>query len=637
MPSSQANPVLRYIRKLAAANATVNLTDRELLERFTSQHDEAAFGALVHRHGPIVLGLCRRILQNEQDAEDAFQATFLALGRRAGSLRPQETLWGWLYTVAYRISQKARIDAARRRKHEGRTEGGRVADPLAEISLREAHEILDHELVRLPDRFRIPLVLCYLEGLTRDEAAKQLGWAPGTLKSRLEQARERLRRRLASRGLALCGALVASLFCEVAATAAVPAVLLQSTVKAATTVAAGGAAASVSAKVAALTQGGLRAMFLTNVKIATLGLLIAVLLMGGVLIPGLGALTEPSQQTTVTPQEKSQDKEPDKGSAERQNAMKVAKPGGDIVHSLAYCNDGKSVALVLWKKDRGPGSVLLWDVLNGKATHTLEKFDKNAPGRFFNVSASKDGAVIAVSTDKHGKVEYGAIKIWETKTGKFVRAFELDGQVRGVALSADGKKLIGGAALPADGKMYVWDVKTGDVLLTLEAEDMRYHSAAISDDGKRIAGAGFWGRNKGKVVVWDAETGRVRHEWTDENNAMSLVTFSSDGKQVAAAPSRKVIRVWDMETGKLKHELKREIDSALMSIAFSPDGKTLATTALQDAVVSLWELATGKVRATLETEAGGVFCVAFRPDGRALAAGGDDGSVRFWRLAHEKK
>src|SRR5262249_7367725 len=158
---------------------------------------------LVRRHGPMVLRLCLGILQNEQDAEDAFQATFLILNRKAPSLRPRVSLGGWLFRVAYRTAQKAKIGAARRRKHEGCAAPGWVADPLAQITVREAHEALDRELARLPDKFRVPLVLCYLEGLTRDEAAHQLGWSPSTLKSRLEQARERLRLRLASRGLGI--------------------------------------------------------------------------------------------------------------------------------------------------------------------------------------------------------------------------------------------------------------------------------------------------------------------------------------------------------------------------------------------------------------------------------------------------
>src|SRR5262249_17073949 len=192
MPGSQPNLVLRYPRTGAGAERALELADRELLQRFATRRDEAAFAALVRRHGPMVFHLCRRILHNEHDAEDAFQATFLVLSGKAGLLRPRTSLGGWLHGVAYRIAQKARVAGARRARHEGRAAARQVADPLAQITLAEAHELLDRELARLPDKFRVPLVLCYLEGLTRDEAAQQLGWSPGTLKSRLEQARQRL-------------------------------------------------------------------------------------------------------------------------------------------------------------------------------------------------------------------------------------------------------------------------------------------------------------------------------------------------------------------------------------------------------------------------------------------------------------
>jgi len=151
----------------------VNLPDHDLLQGFIKRRDEAAFATLVRRHSPMVLSLCRRILRNEHDAEDALQATFLVLSQKAASLRPQESLGGWLYSVAYRVAQKARVAAARRHMHEGRAAGMQVADPLAALTLREAHEILDQELARMPDKFRAPLVLCCLQGLTRDEAAHQ--------------------------------------------------------------------------------------------------------------------------------------------------------------------------------------------------------------------------------------------------------------------------------------------------------------------------------------------------------------------------------------------------------------------------------------------------------------------------------
>jgi RNA polymerase sigma factor (sigma-70 family) len=267
MPSRPVNPARGFLREVGAVGPTLCRPDRELLEHFLSRRDAAAFAELVRRHGRMVRGLALRVLRNEQDAEDVFQATFLALSRQATSLRPRESLGGWLHRVAFRLAQKARIDAARRRKHEGLAAAAEVADPLAQITLREAHEVLDRELARLPDKFRVPLVLCYLEGLTRDEAAHQLGWPPSTLKSRLEQARDRLRARLTGSGLALPGVLVAALFDQATAKGAVlPEALVKTT---AAVAAGGGGVPAVSARVAALTEGVLRTMFLAKVKYVT--------------------------------------------------------------------------------------------------------------------------------------------------------------------------------------------------------------------------------------------------------------------------------------------------------------------------------------------------------------------------------
>src|SRR5262249_29881512 len=153
------------------------------------QHEEPAFEALVRRHGPLVLGVCRRLLHNWHDAEDAFQATFWVLARKAGSITRKESVAGWLYQVAYRAAVKARTRAANQQQQERKAQPKPSTDPLAEVTGRELLGVLDEELQRLPQRYRTPLVLCYLEGKTRDEAAQELGWSVGTLKRRLEQGR----------------------------------------------------------------------------------------------------------------------------------------------------------------------------------------------------------------------------------------------------------------------------------------------------------------------------------------------------------------------------------------------------------------------------------------------------------------
>jgi RNA polymerase sigma factor (sigma-70 family) len=246
-----------------------DLTDGALLEAFVARRDETHFEALVQRHGPMVLGVCRRVLMNVADAEDAFQATFLVLARRAASIVPRESVGSWLYGVAYRTSLAARRLAARRRARE------RQVQTMPHPTLSEEKEnwqellpLLDRELARLPDKYRAAVVLCQLEGRTRREAARQLGLPVGTLSGRLTTALRLLAKRLRRQGLVLSGGALAALSPQVAS-ACVPASLIASTVKAAPLVAAGPLAAGVvSAEVVTLTRGVMQSMLLAKLKLA---------------------------------------------------------------------------------------------------------------------------------------------------------------------------------------------------------------------------------------------------------------------------------------------------------------------------------------------------------------------------------
>jgi RNA polymerase sigma factor (sigma-70 family) len=255
MATGQIGSVIHYLRHMLAPQDGGERTDAQLLEGFISQRDEIAFAALVRRHGPMVLGVCRRLLNHAQDAEDAFQATFLVLVRRAASVLPREMVGNWLYGVAYRTALEAKTAAAKRRVKE------RAMRPKAafeEDAWAELKPVLDFELSRLPDKYRVPIVLCDLEGKTRKEAARQLGWPEGTVAGRLARARVLLANRLTKRGLAL-------------STAAVPATLVMTTVRAATGIAAGQAAAGgyVSVQVAALIEGVMKVMLVNKLKNVT--------------------------------------------------------------------------------------------------------------------------------------------------------------------------------------------------------------------------------------------------------------------------------------------------------------------------------------------------------------------------------
>jgi RNA polymerase sigma factor (sigma-70 family) len=186
------------------------MADGSLLERFTTRRDEEAFAVLVQRYGPMVLGVCRRALNHEQDAEDAFQATFLVLARNAGSVRKQESVGSWLYGVAYRIACKARTIRGRRRAREVELKEVPAEEGSPEWLWREVRPVLDEEVNRLPPKYRLVFVLCYLEGMTNEQAARQLGCPLGTVLSRLARAREQLRGRLTRRGLAVSVALLAA-------------------------------------------------------------------------------------------------------------------------------------------------------------------------------------------------------------------------------------------------------------------------------------------------------------------------------------------------------------------------------------------------------------------------------------------
>ncbi|HJT76306.1 MAG TPA: sigma-70 family RNA polymerase sigma factor, partial [Gemmataceae bacterium] len=221
MPQAPTGKLLRHVRQLLAGHDSQSTSDQELLRRFVVGREEAAFAALVRRYGPLVLGVCRRVLGHEQDAEDAFQATFLVLARRAASVRKQEALASWLHGTAHRVAAKARVTTARRRAGERRLAGRPSTEPADALTWGELRVVLDEELRRVPEQYRAPLVLCYLDGKTQDEAARQLGWTPGSVKGRLERGRSLLRTRLTRRGITLSAALLAAALAERAASAAV--------------------------------------------------------------------------------------------------------------------------------------------------------------------------------------------------------------------------------------------------------------------------------------------------------------------------------------------------------------------------------------------------------------------------------
>jgi RNA polymerase sigma factor (sigma-70 family) len=279
MKEQPLHAAIRHLRSLIAVGRAAEASDAELLRCFAERHDETAFAALVRRHGPMVREVSRRLLGQEADIEDVFQAVFLILACKARSVRKRQSLASWLYGIAYRTALRVRRDAARRKIHEGRVTSREPSDPIREAVRREVWEALDAELYRLAEDQRAALVLCYLEGHTRDEAARQLGQSVRTLDRRLQRGRELLRRRLARRGVTLSAALLAMGLTHDIARGGVPA--SQGVMMARIAANMMGQQATgheVSAEVIALVKGVLRNMLQTRIKIATASLLTLTLL-----------------------------------------------------------------------------------------------------------------------------------------------------------------------------------------------------------------------------------------------------------------------------------------------------------------------------------------------------------------------
>jgi RNA polymerase sigma factor (sigma-70 family) len=323
MSNVTTQSVVRQIESLYGGGSIAGLSDRQLVERFVTRRDAAgedAFAALVARHGPMVLRVCRALLGNRQDAEDAFQAVFLVLARKAGSVRDPDLLCNWLYGIGLRTARKARARLARQQRAE---EDRAVSYPEACTTMTadqaamacEQAETLHAEIERLPGLFRVPVVLCYFEGLTLDQAALRLRCPAGTVHSRLARARDRLRRGLTRRGIVMPAATVAAALAAGSASASVSSQLCETTARAAIQFAAGQSAAPLAA---ALAQEVLRAMLSQKVKLISLTLLLlgAVATSAGYLTSALSANDEPRitaarRQTPVT--EKLEDPKPGPG------------------------------------------------------------------------------------------------------------------------------------------------------------------------------------------------------------------------------------------------------------------------------------------------------------------------------------
>jgi RNA polymerase sigma factor (sigma-70 family) len=668
MPPPSLSAVVRQVRKLVTPCDTTTASDAHLLDRFRASGDEAAFGALVRRHGPLVMGVCRRVLRHHQDAEDAFQATFLILARKAASIQKRSSLAGWLYGVARRVAGDARRAAARRQVRERRATNVGQSQPDLETAWRELQAVLAQEVERLPEKYQLPFVLCCLEGRSKAEAAAQLGWKEGTVSSRLAEARKRMQQRLARRGLTLAAAL-----CAVAAAAgtasALPSALVTTTVSAAHGVVAG-TAAGASERVVALANGVTKAMFASKVKAATV-LLLAV----GLLAAAAGtrihrAFADPPAREATPPQEAKRDKAP------------PAKP----------------------EKADPPADPLKWvDALYDLLDRMPEQPDPLPAGAVRRLGATRlrhgtSVSQLALSPDGTKVAAYGGghLSIWDTRTGGVVRRVDLPKQAVMLQASlvwlADGRGIVVLAGADtrdvahlrgSDGSVWEFtDEKAVPKILPdwgaslgVKAQDADFKEAdwcyAVSPDGKTLAvgrgnslvrDVGIFdpiplhsgeGLDKDRAILLrPLKTGAVVSELPKAKELARLpgnckrLLFTPDGKRLVALKQVKdgyQVIAWDLASGKetVRYKPPRPKENSGESgprpMAVSD---TTVAIGLEGGGTSLWDLATGKER-KLDTDhvakaSGwytGTAAVAFAPDGKTLATGGRDGLVKLWDVA----
>jgi RNA polymerase sigma factor (sigma-70 family) len=619
MPLSSLGSVLGTLRRLASAGGTDDLSDADLLERFRARHEEAAFTLLVQRHGPMVLAVCRRVLGDRHEADDAFQATFLVLVRSASRIRKQASLASWLYGVAFRVAARERARAAARRGHERKAVMTRTApEPADALADRELRAALDEEMQRLPEKYRAPLVLCGLEGKTHEQAAQELRWPKSSVTARLARARDLLQRGLVGRGFAVTAGVVAALLSERAATAAVPAMLTLATVGLARQTLTGNATATVPA--VALADSILQGTIVTR-RIATLALLLTLGLAGAAL-----AFRTPTQALPDAPGG-AEDWKRDPAAKRPADALPegaVARLGsarlrhGAPVSDLAFSPDGKHLV------SAGTGRLRVWDAATGRLEHRF-RVGGDAPV----VTFSAGGALLA-SDSTPQEDGYRLLDIVRGAERRRVTLGSNPAWPTTVAVAAGGR-LVAVAGLE---HVRLFDSASTKEVLHLDVPGLLPpQRLAFSPDGKALAvGDDF----SDLIRVHDTSAGKAIAELKGEGlGKLAHLTFAPDNRSLAAVTglNNGTVLVWDVGTGKERYRLPGLAYSG--TCVFSPDGKLLAASR-SPRDLSLWSTADGKEVRPLAAGTG-IAAAAFTPDGKTVAAATDQGAIILWDVDSGKQ
>lgn len=676
-----ATPLMRLLpelRRIAAPPAS----DADLLGRFVRQRDETAFTLLVERHWPMVQHVCRRVLGDAHAAEDACQATFLVLARKAAAVGRPAMLAGWLYRVAHRVALKARCANCRWHATSARAvPRDAVPDPLSELTGRELLVVLEEELQRLPETYRMAVVCCCLESLTLDEAAVRLGCTAGALRGRLERGRACLHRRLLKRGLTLPAVLAAAEIARGSTTASAVAVTVKAALAFGSPLA---GTAPIPVEAVRLANAVLRGTAFTYLK-AALVLSLAL----GVAAVGVGMLSQPPPavprpQAAPPPQPAREKPRTDRqgdplpaGAVMRLGTVRLRNSEsflGMHTAALAYTRDGRAIVSGGW------GGAAVWDAATGKL---IRRVGIELPQSFGPAHVSPDDKLVAIGgwgpeRDTAGAVyeigtgrrlysfgNLGSQHVWGrfSPDGKILAAYGTDNEIQlhdagsgrrlrplaghkfgqggggtvvDVVFTPDSKTLISAGG---DGTIRLWDIATAKEKKQMLGGAEGIRQVALSDDGALFASQAWVKIKQGvqdgdhRIRVWEVASGKEAGviqmpPRKDENSYPSprLLGFTPDGSLITSADG--VVRVWHPRTGKQLRQWSDK-ESPLLAVAFAPDGKTFAAVEGHQAL-RIRDYATGRELLPLVGHRNSVRAIAVAADGRTVATAGDDQAVFVW-------
>ncbi|GEM_PF-1565271 len=670
--SGSTATLLTSLRRALSEEELARQGDRELLQRFAGLRDAAAFAVLVKRHGALVLGVCKRILHDHGLAEDAFQAVFVILAKRAGAIRKREALASWLFGVARRVAQQARRRQNRENLKIRQAADARRHADQKDLRWQEMLDLLEEELRRLPRCYQAPLLACYLEGRTQDEAARELGWPLGTLRRRLNKGREILRARLTRQGIVWSAGLFSLGFSVDTASAAALVELRQRTLQAVLSCLKG---EPISQGVALMVQGSMHWAAGTTWKC----LAVAVVLCCGV--AGLGAVwsaaeaaREPEHAAAgaepVQPpgraqkrSDKTTDQSLPEGAVTRLGSLRFNH--GDGLRSLHYTPDGKTIvsygggSIRLWDSDSGhetkqfstgnsthdptvllDGKTLLswslnmealcyWDLEQGKQSRTVRlPVPRGAFSKWFQNPFSPDGRLVVIQTDV-------GVDVFETTSGKpRFRTNRRGDDIQTVTFSGDSKTLIQSSK---DGVLEVWDAQTGKPLKIFD-QNLPAHILASSPDGHWLATLEHHTYaidkhlEKDVVHVWDLNQAKEAYTFTAKGWFMG-VQFTLDSKRLMARRSTMQgwsYHGWDLASGK---EIPDILPQWTQAKAFHPDGKRFLAGGSK---FDQWDSATGKRLSSDDSPYAWARTMCFDSTAERIVTFGF-GSITSWDVASGKR